>query len=95
MTYGLRCWNSAGELIVDISDRLTRYHSSHSVVVGPSAFDFEGFVSVAGMDASDKWFLFSSVGGKALCRAGAGGFDWLLTTGDRSYTFIVTVMLTS
>lgn len=95
MTYGLRCWNSAGELIVDISDRLTRYHSVHTVTVGPSAFDFEGSVSVSGMDASDKWFLFSSIGGGALCRAKAGGFDWWLTTVERSFTFTVTVMLTS
>lgn len=95
MTYGLRCWNSAGQLTVDIADRLTRYHSSHTVTVGPSAFDYQGFVSVPGMDTSDKWFLFTSVGGVALCRAQAGGFDWFITNSDRSFTFTVSVMLTS
>lgn len=53
---GLRCWNSAGQLTLEVSDRLARYHGSISVgSIGPRS---SGNYSVPGYALDGRWFIF-------------------------------------
>jgi hypothetical protein len=50
--YGLRIYDSAGNLTVNYTDRLNRYHSHGSVTVGYNSYVD---VTVSGMVNNDSW----------------------------------------
>lgn len=52
MAYGLRTFDGFGNLIVDITDRLTRYVASAYVSLGPQS---STFVFVSGMSDDGTW----------------------------------------
>ena len=54
MAYGLQIFDAAGNVIVDVVDRLTRFHSKYTVTVQPGA---TVFVAVAGMDNNGLWVV--------------------------------------
>lgn len=64
MAYGLRTYDSAGNVVVDITDRLTRFVGSYSISVGANTTIF---VSVPGMTNDGTW-------------AYTGDVDWLSVT---------------
>jgi hypothetical protein len=54
MAYGLRTYDSSGNLFIDVSDRLTRYVTSVYVSVGSRG---STFVSVSGMSGDGTWAI--------------------------------------
>ena len=59
MSYGLRVWNASGNIIVDITDRITKLVSTHSfsksLVTNDSLVTHD--VSVPGILADGSWFV--------------------------------------
>ena len=58
MAYGLRTYDSAGNVVVDITDRLTRFVGSYSISVGANTTIF---VSVPGMTNDGTWAYIGDV----------------------------------
>lgn len=54
MTYGLRVWNSSGDLIQDISDRLGRVFAEYTIpgIAYPNTYN----LAVAGYALDGNWF---------------------------------------
>ena len=59
MSYGLRVWNASGNIIVDITDRITKLASTHSfskyLVKDNNLVTHD--VSVPGILADGSWFV--------------------------------------
>ena len=54
MSNGLRIWNSSGQLTLDISERLARYHATITLSsIGPSQ---TVTIPVAGYNTDGSWF---------------------------------------
>lgn len=58
MSYGLRVWNAAGQLVLDTTDRLTRHHSRYSLTLG--ALGTSQDVYVSGMSDDGTWAVSST-----------------------------------
>lgn len=60
MSSGLRVWNSAGTVVLNITDRLTRHHSSVSYTLPP-----HGVVTIwiPGYSLDGTWFYTSAHSG--------------------------------
>lgn len=83
MSHGLRCWDSTGRIVLDITDRITRLHGTYTV-----SFTYptlSGFVSVSGMDPSNGWAIYAA-STEILVWMVSGGFNWEAfdTTGPAS-----------
>ena len=66
MSYGLRVWDASGGILIDVSDRLSRFHSYHSgtstynrvlSVERPTVFVNRATISVPGLVNDGSWFL--------------------------------------
>ena len=59
MSHGLRVWDASGNIIVDITDRITKLASTHSfskyLVINDSLVTHD--VSVPGISADGSWFV--------------------------------------
>ena len=72
MAYGLRIWDASGILALDISDRITRVHSIHSLSAGPNT---STFYAESGVTADGSWgATIGSVAGFATVSIESGGF---------------------
>lgn len=58
MAYGLQVWNSAGVLVLSITDRLVRYHTT---ITGTVPTNGTINVSVPGYALDGSWFAFPRV----------------------------------
>ena len=61
MSYGLRVWNSSGALTLDITDRITRYISTHPfsmrIPVDQWNDNYSLDVPVSGITPDGTWFV--------------------------------------
>lgn len=57
MSYGLQVWNSSGQLILDVSDRLSRFIQSVTVTLAKGA---STTVPVAGYTTDGTWFVYAT-----------------------------------
>ena len=64
MSYGLRVWDASGNIAVDITDRLTRLHSSYSGTASYwytegnfQAHVLRAYISVPGLANDGTWFV--------------------------------------
>ena len=60
MSYGLRVWDTSGNLTLDITDRLTRFVSSTVVSFTTTSPESDKYVYVTGLTNDGKWFVSSS-----------------------------------
>lgn len=60
MSYGLRVWDAAGNLTLDVSDRLSRYFGSYSVTTN-GHIDSQN-ISVPGIADDGTWAVRVSTG---------------------------------
>lgn len=96
MAYGLQIFDAAGNLVVDVVDRLTRFHSSYyvTVTVGTPVF-----VPVAGMQDNGLWAITSAgeplISNVASVTIGAGGFTITApgTPGASTAIYVVVFMI--
>lgn len=56
MSQGIKVWDAAGQLILDVTDRLSRYHST--IVLSSIAPRASGTFSVPGYALDGTWFFF-------------------------------------
>lgn len=56
MTYGLRVWDGTGGLMLDVTDRITRFVGTYSFYIAP--FQTSVDISVPGA-SPDTWFAVS------------------------------------
>lgn len=81
MSDGLQVFDASGNLMLDISDRLTRLHGIYPVVAAWNVNS--GFVSVPGMVDDGSWHCFANasygVGTAQPIYMGvaSGGFNWM------------------
>lgn len=67
MPYGLRVWNSAGALILDISDRNTRFEANYFTAFSAGNGPQTQYINVAGINnvlwyaTSDNWHIHCTV----------------------------------
>lgn len=57
MSYGLQVWNSSGQLILDVSDRLSRFIQSVTVTLAPGA---SITVPITGYTTDGTWFVYAT-----------------------------------
>lgn len=57
MSYGLRVWDAAGSLVLDVTDRLTRYHGAYSCTLG--GYGTHQDVTVPGIADDGTWAAFT------------------------------------
>lgn len=56
MSYGIKVWDESGQLILDVTDRLARYHST--IVLSSIAKRTSSTFSVPGYALDGTWFFF-------------------------------------
>ena len=72
MSYGLQLFSTTGALLLDISDRLTRVHSTYTLTVGPNT---SSFYAVSGVANNGTWAVMTgSLAGFVTVSIEAGGF---------------------
>jgi hypothetical protein len=70
-------FHANGALLLDVSDRLTRFHSSYQL--NAAAATQNGFISVAGMSTDGTWVAYCGMATGApdiYIVIGSGGFTW-------------------
>ena len=75
MSQGIKVWDAAGQLILDVTDRLARYHST--IVLSSIAPRTSGTFSVPGYALDGTWFFFirnTSIAGCLNIYEISGGF---------------------
>ena len=89
MSYGLRLYNTAGDLELDVSDRLTRFHSIISVPALGAGGSL--FIPISGMSTDGTWFLsLSKVIRNVIIQIVSGGIQ-VSTNGFATLSFNVLV----
>lgn len=74
MTYGLKVWGPTGNVRLDTSDRLPRFHAVYPVSVNYFSVS-SGFVAVSGMVDDGTWIVFAA-STEIWIDIVAGGFNW-------------------
>jgi hypothetical protein len=94
MSQGLKIFNAASQVILDIQDNLLRAYGTYTV----NAVDFgaqSGFVSVPGMARDGRWLVISGASSATysyfFCTAQSGGFNWIHSGFDQSASCTITV----
>lgn len=62
MPYGLRVWDASGNLTLDTTDRITRYHSTVTVATDAIAPSGTLNVTVSGLTLDGTWFFVLATG---------------------------------
>lgn len=70
MSYGLRVWNAAGTLTLDITDRLTRVHGVFPFTT-PATSTASVFVTVPGYTNDGTWAFFVTHNGVKVSVSGS------------------------
>lgn len=89
MTQGLRVWNASGNLMLDVTDRISRYVGNFPFTI--PANQRTVFIPIAGVEAS-SWFAYSPtfIGGNCIPTTGGFNFEVLgASTTPRSGTIDV------
>ena len=60
MSYGLRVWDASGNLMVDVTDRLTRFVTSATVSFTTTSAEPDKYIYITGMVNDGTWFVSSS-----------------------------------
>ncbi len=80
MSFGYKLFDGAGQVILDVSDRLIRFHSLHQVTQLDPNGPGTGFVYVLGMARDSNWFVAAGSTGDPYtflhCTVQNGGFRW-------------------
>lgn len=74
----IQVFNQSGNLLLNVTDRITRYVGTYYVVAGPYPQN-SGFVAVPGMADDGTWLAYgdlSAFGPPVYIFIGAGGFSW-------------------
>lgn len=90
MSYGLRVWDAAGNVTVDITDRLTRIHGVYTLNVPANVSGWRSF-PIPGLTLDGTWGALIFYDFIAF-RLVAGNFQIFVTTpvaAARSYPFTV------
>lgn len=66
MSHGLRVWDSSGQIILDLTDRLGRYNST--ITIASLAARSGASYSVPGYALDGTWFLFIRSGSTTYLR---------------------------
>jgi hypothetical protein len=97
VSFGLQVFNDGGGLILDISDRLTRYVTTHTLSA-PSGTN-SGWIAVSGMADDGTWYVYcgvsSPLGGgppDVYITIGSGGYTWTRYGAIGTLTTVITVM---
>lgn len=88
MPAGFQAWDAAGNLVVDLTDRLTQYVGAVTITGGSS-----GSVTVSGKGAGNKlWctFIPSTNGNSFIANmprfvVGSSSISWSFSSGNSSY----------
>lgn len=83
MAYGLQTYLADGSPQLTITDRLTRYISSHSVSLAPQASQF---ISVPGMSTDGTWCV-TGYTGTCFIIISTDGFSVKNASANTSYSF--------
>ena len=55
MAYGLKTWNASGQLVIDVTDRLARFHGQYDIAAMNSS-SADQWISVPGFALDGTWF---------------------------------------
>lgn len=85
MPQGLQVWDQAGNLVFDVTDRMTIYVGVVRVTVSSSG---TGFYSYPGMTNNGTWMVYINEGYASLREIQSGGFSyWCLMSAGISNGF--------
>lgn len=87
MSYGLRVRDASGNIVLDVTDRITRLHGTYSYTLGNAAATLN--VTVAGAVDDGTWNAFTTGGHIATVRSGYIEIRKVIAGGETGGTLVV------